>query len=117
MRQKPTPPRNPRRRTPRNHRHLHARLLRTLLETSPHRRAATQQTTPRMPRMRAETTPQQNPRVQTSRHRASRSTRILQPLPQEKENKMSTITTVAPEVVRDRWGRPLITPPDGGKPV
>lgn len=27
----------------------------------------------------------------------------------------STITTVAPEVNRDHWGRPLITPPDGGK--
>lgn len=23
----------------------------------------------------------------------------------------------APEIQRDRWGRPLITPPDGGKPV
>ena len=22
----------------------------------------------------------------------------------------------APDVPRDRWGRPLITPPDGGKP-
>ncbi|MFC5996925.1 hypothetical protein ACFQE5_22195 [Pseudonocardia hispaniensis] len=25
--------------------------------------------------------------------------------------------TPAPEIRRDRWGRPLITPPDGGKPV
>lgn len=30
---------------------------------------------------------------------------------------MSTLTTTAPEVERDRWGRPLITPPGGGKPV
>jgi len=28
-----------------------------------------------------------------------------------------TIITVDTEVGRDRWGRPLITPPDGGKPV
>lgn len=27
------------------------------------------------------------------------------------------ITTPAPEVERDRWGRPLITPPGGGKPI
>lgn len=28
-----------------------------------------------------------------------------------------TLTTVETEVPRDRWGRPLIIPPDGGKPV
>lgn len=28
-----------------------------------------------------------------------------------------TTTTDAPEVHRDRWGRPLITPPGGGEPV
>jgi hypothetical protein len=27
----------------------------------------------------------------------------------------STITTVAPEIPRDRWGRPLVVPPGGGK--
>lgn len=27
------------------------------------------------------------------------------------------LTTVQPQVERDRWGRPLIIPPDGGKPV
>ena len=30
---------------------------------------------------------------------------------------MSAIATVAPEVSRDRYGRPLIIPPGGGKPV
>lgn len=30
---------------------------------------------------------------------------------------MSTFTTPAPEVKRDRWGRPLIVPPGGGKAV
>ena len=29
---------------------------------------------------------------------------------------MSTITTVRTEIERDRWGRPLIVPPGGGKP-
>lgn len=28
-----------------------------------------------------------------------------------------TLTTIAPEIPRDRWGRPLVVPPDGGKPV
>jgi len=28
-----------------------------------------------------------------------------------------TLTTITPELPRDRWGRPLVTPPDGGKPV
>ena len=27
------------------------------------------------------------------------------------------LVTVAPEIQRDRWGRPLIAPPDGSKPV
>lgn len=30
---------------------------------------------------------------------------------------MTTLNTPAPEIARDRWGRPLVTPPDGGKPV
>lgn len=30
---------------------------------------------------------------------------------------MTTFVTPAPEVTRDRYGRPLIVPPDGGKPV
>lgn len=28
-----------------------------------------------------------------------------------------TLTNVEPQIIRDRWGRPLITPPDGGKPI
>lgn len=30
---------------------------------------------------------------------------------------MTAFATVAPEVNRDRWGRPLVVPPGGGKPV
>lgn len=30
---------------------------------------------------------------------------------------MTTLTTVKPEVARDRFGRPLIIPPGGGKPI
>lgn len=30
---------------------------------------------------------------------------------------MTAFTTVAPEINRDHWGRPLVVPPDGGKPV
>ena len=30
---------------------------------------------------------------------------------------MTTFATLAPEIPRDRYGRPLITPADGGKPV
>src|SRR5699024_10482553 len=40
--------------------------------------------------------------------------------PTNKGNKKlsnNTITTPPTEVERDRWGRPLITPPTGGKPV
>jgi hypothetical protein len=44
--------------------------------------------------------------------------RFLSSVPhQATEQQMSTITTVKTEVPRDRWGRPLITPPEGGKPV
>ena len=30
---------------------------------------------------------------------------------------MTTLTTPRPEITRDRWGRPLVIPPAGGKPV
>src|SRR5690554_2297101 len=30
---------------------------------------------------------------------------------------VTAFATVAPEVNRDRWGRPLVVPPDGGEPV
>jgi hypothetical protein len=29
----------------------------------------------------------------------------------------STLDKPSSDIKRDRWGRPLITPPDGGKPV
>src|SRR5689334_2925212 len=34
-----------------------------------------------------------------------------------RRNSMSDFTTPAPQVPRDRWQRPLVVPPKGGKPV